>query len=146
MTQTRKSKTTLVAILLLITVLFCAMAMPASARTVVYPAIVTGQETGFWLYPGEIAEIHYFPNEQGNKMFTAWHTNLWMWDQAAAMTFYWKDTANPNDQWHEWRDAAVGCYCPKTTQNLYSGSNTIGYKFAFQQWTRHMLPICIKVT
>ncbi len=149
MTQTdKKGKTTrtIVAVALLTMALLCVMAMPATARTVVHPSIVTGQETGFCLYPDEIAEIHYFPNEQGNKMFTTWHTNLWMYDQAAAMTFYWKDMANPNDQWHEWRDASVGCYWPKTTQNLYSGSSTIGYKFAFQQWTSQMLPICIKVS
>lgn len=141
----KRKRIRILAIAGLLMVAMVVATMPAEANTIVYAPIITGQETGFVLYPDDLAVIYYFPRQQGNRMFTAWHTNLVALDQAAGMDFYWKDTSNPNDYWHLWRHAAVG-YWPKTSQNLYSGSNTIGYKFEFRQWTDYPLPIHIKIT
>ena len=137
-----RSKTgTLVIVGLLIVAMF-AIAMPVEAKTVVLPALVTGQETSFMIYEGDTVEISYSPGQQGNKMFYTWHESLYhVWhadDPGFGLTkvnFYWKDLSNPNDPWHHWRSASVNYVWWTTTQNLYSGSSSIGYKFVYQTYT-----------
>jgi len=37
-------------------------AMPVEPRTIVVaPLTVVGQETGFWLHPGDTVELNYYP-------------------------------------------------------------------------------------
>jgi len=125
------------AAILLIVAVF-AMAMPVSA--VKTETLTTGQETGFWVWGGETVEVYYSPNQQGNKMFSTWHQSFYNFcceDGLTKVNFYWKDNSKPNDQWHSWRSAAVGYYplIPKTTQNLYSGSSSICYKFVYQTYS-----------
>jgi len=123
------------------------MTMPASATTNSY-WIHTGEEISFMLYKGDTAEVYYYPNEVGNRQFQAWHTNLYYWDKCAPMSFYW--TNNYGYQWNWWRNSCVGCYWPKVTQNLWSGSTDIGYKFVFKLYNdpdgAELLPIHVKIT
>ncbi len=138
---------TLAVATLLITAL-CAMAtMPAAAATREY-TIFTGEEICIFLTVDENdAVVYYSPQEQGNRMFKAWHTAMLNYNKAAGMTFYWTDTSVSNHQWHAWRNACVGFYWPKTTQNLYSGSNTIAYKFGFRASSiDDVMPVRIKIS
>ena len=137
----KRNKTTILAVLLLIVAMF-ATVTTVEAREVVRAPLITGQQTGFWLYSGDTVEINYYPYQQGNKMFFTWHESLYhLWyadDPKFGLTkvdFYWKDMSNPNDQWHHWRTANVEYYWPKTTQNLYSGSSSIGYKFVYKTYS-----------
>jgi len=59
--------------------------------------------------------------------------------------FAWKDMGNPNDQWHVWKSAMVEYSWPKTKQNLYSGSDTIGYRFLYKTQTENMIYIHAKI-
>lgn len=124
-----------------------AMSTAVEARTIVRAPIIIGQETGFVFYPEDTVEICLFPNQAGNLEFTTWHSNLLqgsIGEGLVSVSFYWKDTAGDN-QWHHWKDDTVRCYWPKTRQNLYSGSNTICYKFVYKQWTNYPIPIHIVV-
>ncbi|MBU3925430.1 hypothetical protein KJ854_05895 [Patescibacteria group bacterium] len=107
--------------------------------------ISTGQEISFMLHgaDGELAEVYYWPNQIGNRGFTAWHATPYYWYEAAAMSFYWTD--NGGATWNQWRNAAVG-YWPKTVQTLYSGSTNIGYKFVFKSYSAPYLAIHVKIT
>ena len=136
---------TLAAAVLLIAAL-CATTMPVSA-TKEY-TISTGEEICIFLTVNENdAVVYYFPQEQGNRMFKSWHTSWLNYGKAAGMTFYWTDTSVPNRQWHAWRNAAVGFYWPKTVQNLYSGSDTIAYKFAFRASSiNDVMPVRVKIS
>ncbi len=130
----------------LLVVAMVAMAMPTvSAGYTTQYRVLTGQQISFFLHAadGEIVEVYYWPNEVGNRKFEAWHSTLYYWDKAAAMSFYWTD--NGGKTWNLWRNAAVG-YWPKTTQNLYSGSTNIGYKFVFKVYNADYLTINVKIT
>lgn len=148
----KENKTRILAVMgLLIVAMFATVTM-AEAQTIVRPSLTIGQETGFWLHPGDTVEINYCPYEQGNKMFSTWHEDLsYLFKEdnpsygPPIVEFAWKDMGNPNDQWHVWRSAAVEYYWPKTTQNLYSGSDTIGYRFRFKTHTENMIYIHAKV-
>lgn len=138
-------------VMVLAIITITAMSAAVEARTIVKAPIVIGQETGFVFYPEDTVEICLFPNQAGNLEFTTYHSNLmqgWKVDDPGAglvvVDFYWKDTAGDN-QWHHWRSASVNCYWPKTEQNLYSGSNTICYKFVYSQSTQYPIPIHIMV-
>lgn len=140
-----RTRTILVGLLAL--TMLVAMSTAVEARTIVRAPIIIGQEAEFVFYPEDTVEICLFPNQAGNLEFTTWHSNLlqgWNGEGLVAVSFYWKDTAGDN-QWHHWRDSTVHCYWPKTEQNLYSGSNTICYKFVYKQWTNYPIPIHIMV-
>lgn len=141
-----KNRTRTIAVVILLTIALCAMATPATA-TKEY-TISTGEEICIFLTVDENdAVVYYSPQEQGNRMFEAWHTAFLNYGKVAGMTFYWTDTSVPNHQWHEWRNTAVRFYWPKTTQNLYSGSNTIAYKFAFRASSiNDVMPVRIKIS
>lgn len=137
-------KTIIVAVLLIVAL--CAVVAPATA-TKEY-TISTGEEICIYLTVDENdTVVYYSPQEQGNRMFKAWHTSFLNYDKVAGMTFYWTDTSVSNHQWHSWRNTGVGFYWPKTTQNLYSGSNTIAYKFAFRASSiDDVMPVHIKIS
>ncbi|MDF1498245.1 MAG: hypothetical protein P1P85_02735 [Patescibacteria group bacterium] len=125
-----------------------AMATTAEATEIVRAPLITGQETGFWLHPGDTVEINFYPYQQGNRMFSTWHADLSYLLKPddpkygpPIIEFAWKDMANPNDQWHVWRSVAVEYYWSKTTQILYSGSNTIGYRFRYETYTENIIYI-----
>lgn len=143
-------KRIIVAIILVI-IMTLAISMTVKADTIIKAPIIIEQETGFVFCSGDIVEICLFPNQAGNLEFTTWHSNLLQgWDIGnpnaglVVVNFYWKDTAGDN-QWHYWRSDSVNCYWPKVKQNLYSGSNTVCYKFVYKQWTQYPIPIHIMV-
>ena len=107
--------------------------------------VTTGEEIDFMLYNSDMSTVYYAPQEQGTTDFTSWHSTLAAFDKVAAMSFYYRDTSIPNDPWHWWRNAAVGYLWPKVAQSLYSGSDTIEYKFTFQQWTTPLMVIHVEI-
>lgn len=112
----------------------------SSALTTVRP-LYTNQQLDFLLYPGETVEVHYYPHMTGNKMFYSWHSGMTSLDKVAFVTFYWTDTSKPNDVWHAWKNTAVGYMYPLTSQNLYSGSTSIGFMIKYKNYTDLMLPM-----
>jgi len=114
------------------------------ANTIEY-TVQTGETIVVMLPQDDTAIVYYSPHEQGTRWFTSWHESALYWDKVAAMTFYWRDSSVPNDPWHSWRNAAVGFLWPKVEQSLYSGSNTIEYKFVFKQWTAVVLGIRVSI-
>ena len=89
--------------------------------------------------------VYYSPNEQGTRTFTSWHSSVIAFDKVAAMSFYYRDASVPNDSWHQWANSSVNYLWPKATQSLYSGSNTIQYKFVFQEWTTPAMSIHVEI-
>lgn len=107
--------------------------------------INTGEEVDFVLTEEGPCTVYYYPNEQGTRTFTSWHSTIIAWDKVAAVSFYYRDSSIPNDPWHSWTNKGVGYLWPKATQSLYSGSNTIEYMFVFQEWTTPVMGIHVAI-
>lgn len=123
-----------------------AAAVPVKAEYTTRYLINTGQEISFLLHGSddERVEVIYYPNQVGNRKFEAWHSTPLYLAESAGMSFYWTD--NNAQTLHLWRKAAVGFYWPKTTENLYSGSTNIGYRFVFKSYQAPILTIHVKIT
>lgn len=119
---------------MLLAVLFSTAILSSATEveSTIYTTIYTGQEKEVCMYPWpeENAYVFYYPNEQGSRTFTAWHQDIFEPSAVGTVEFYWKDTAVPNDSWHQWTTQPVHCYWPRYETTLYSGSSTIIYKFS----------------
>lgn len=131
-------------ILLILFAFMMAIVLPSKVFATDY-IVNTGEEINFVLTEEGQCIVYYYPEEQGTRTFTSWHSTAIAWDKVAAVTFYYRDIAVPNDPWHSWDNKAVGYLWPKTTQSLYSGSSTIQYKFVFQEWTTPIMGIHVVI-
>lgn len=148
--KTKRAGREIAVIVLLTMALLCVTAMPVSATEVeftIYTMASTGQEKVVNLYPWpqEHAYVFYYPHEQGSRTFTAWHQDIFEPEAAGTVEFYWKDTAVPNDPWHHWATKPIHCYWPRYKTTLYSGSNTIAYKFSVAHHSSTPIDIHIMV-
>ncbi|MFA7170103.1 MAG: hypothetical protein WC178_04615 [Candidatus Paceibacterota bacterium] len=115
--------------------------MLLAASTVVVSAyqreyyISTGQQIKTWTpsYPEAQAVVFYYPHEKGTRTVSIWHDMYINDDEYGITEYYWKDTSNPNDTWHKFHQEAFG-FLFRTNVKLWSGSNTIGYKFVITNY------------
>ena len=124
--------------------LVCFVSSPAFSEDIVSHSVYAGQLKTFAVYPNQLNEVIFQPWQTGTWTFTSWHSSLIGWNEFIPVAFYWKDANNPNDDWHHYRDSAIG-YNIYTQQTLYNGSSGITHKFEFIHYGSSGLTVNIDI-